>query len=53
VNTSTNRDRYSAGLNYYVSGQNLKFTAQFARNAPNGGIPWTNQFTIQMQVFYF
>jgi hypothetical protein len=45
--------RYGAGLNYYVSGQNLKFTGQYLRVKPkNGAINATNQFTIQMQMFY-
>jgi hypothetical protein len=46
--------RYSAGLNYYVSGQNLKFTGQLTHVKPsNNAIHSTNQFTVQMQVWYY
>jgi hypothetical protein len=55
--------RYALGVNYYVSGFNLKFTGQFTRvetgtkstsptAATQGGHP-TNEFTLQMQAFYF
>ena len=47
-------DRWGVGLNYYVYGQNLKFTAQYLRvNYKADGRNATNQFTVQMQVFYF
>jgi len=45
--------RYGAGLNYYVYGQNLKFTGQYLHVKPkNGAINSTNQFTVQMQMWY-
>jgi hypothetical protein len=46
--------RWGAGLNYYVSKQNLKLTAQYLRVVPDAStIPATNEFTIQLQLFYF
>ena len=46
--------RWGGGLNYNVSGQNFKITAQYLRVEPkNSAINSTNQFTIQFQVFYF
>jgi hypothetical protein len=46
--------RFGAGLNYYVSGQNLKFTGQYLRIKPkNSAVRGTNQFTIQMQAWYY
>ncbi|HKC24702.1 MAG TPA: porin [Thermoanaerobaculia bacterium] len=55
--------RYSLGMNYYVSGYNLKITGQFTRvetgtksTSPTattqGGHP-TSEFTVQLQAFYF
>ena len=46
--------RYGVGLNYYVAGQNLKFTGQALRVKPkNNSINTTNEFTIQMQMWYY
>jgi hypothetical protein len=46
--------RYGVGLNYYVAGQNLKFTGQALRVKPkNNAISTTNEFTIQMQMWYY
>jgi Phosphate-selective porin O and P len=46
--------RFGAGLNYYVSGQNLKFTGQALRVKPkNNAIHTTSEFTIQMQMWYY
>jgi hypothetical protein len=43
------------GLNWYVAGQNFKITPAYARlevpNNPN--VRGTNQFTIQLQAFYY
>lgn len=53
-NPSKDQTRYGAGLNYYVSGQNLKFTGQVFHVKPkNGAIHTTNEFTIQMQAWYY
>ncbi len=46
--------RWGVGLNYYVAKQNLKLTAQYLRITPDAStIPSTNEFTIQLQLFYF
>ena len=46
--------RYAGGLNYYVNGQNLKFTGQVTHVVPaNSAIRSTNEFTVQMQVWYY
>ncbi len=46
--------RYGAGLNYYVMGQNLKFTGQYLRIKPkNGAIRASNEVTVQMQAWYY
>lgn len=53
-NPSKDVTRFGAGVNYYVSGQNLKLTGQYLRVKPkNGAIRATNQFTVQMQVWYY
>ena len=47
-------DRYGVGLNYYVSAQNFKISAQYLRvNYKADGKSGTNQFTVQLQAFYF
>jgi Phosphate-selective porin O and P len=54
VNDSKSSHRYQAGLHYLVSRQNLKLTAAYTRLAPKlGSATSTNEFTIQLQVFYF
>ena len=46
--------RWGIGLNYYVSKQNLKLTAQYLRITPDASsISATNEFTLQLQLFYF
>jgi Phosphate-selective porin O and P len=53
-NPSKDVKRYAGGFNYYVNGQNLKFTGQLTRVIPdNSAIRSTNEFTIQMQVWYY
>ncbi|MFI5166446.1 MAG: porin [Thermoanaerobaculales bacterium] len=48
-----NVDRWGAGLNYYVSGQNLKLTGQYLRIQPkNSELHNTNEFTFQIQMFF-
>jgi Phosphate-selective porin O and P len=52
--TVKNVDRYQAGFNLYIHGQNLKFTPAFTRLIPNDPVtPPTNEFTVQLQVFYY
>lgn len=51
---SKDQKRYGVGLNYYVYGQNLKFTGQLTHVTPdNSAIRSTNEFTVQMQVWYY
>ena len=54
ASSTANVTRWGAGLNYYVSGQNLKFTGQYLHIKPkNGAINATNEFAIQMQAWYY
>jgi hypothetical protein len=55
VNGTKDIDRYGAGLNYYLRGQNLKWTFQYLRALPQNGstIRPSNEFTMQLQMFYF
>ncbi len=47
-------ERFGGGLSWYVSGQNFKLTAQYLRVEPkNSAVKPTNQFTLQLQAFYF
>jgi hypothetical protein len=48
-------NRYGMGLNYYIHAQNLKWTFQYLRALPQNGsdIRPSNEFTMQLQVFYF
>lgn len=53
-NPSKDVFRFGAGFNYYVYGQNLKLTGQLLRIKPkNGAIRASNEFTVQMQVWYY
>jgi hypothetical protein len=46
--------RWGVGFNYYVSKQNLKLTGQYLRVSPDASTtPATNEFTLQLQLFYF
>jgi hypothetical protein len=47
--------RAGGGANYYIHGQNLKWTLQYLRVLPQNGSPLrpSNQFTMQLQLFYF
>ena len=50
VDKAKDQDRFGGGLNYYVSGQNFKITAQYLRVDPkSSALKSTNQFTIQIQ----
>jgi hypothetical protein len=55
VNGTKDINRWGGGANYYIHGQNLKMTFQYTRALPQNGSPIrpSNEFTTQMQVFYF
>ena len=55
ANGTKDIDRYGLGANYYLHGQNLKWTFQYLRALPQNGstIRPSNEFTMQLQVFYF
>jgi hypothetical protein len=55
VNHTKNINRMGGGVNYYIRGQNLKWTFQCLRALPQNGSPIrpSNEFTVQMQAFYF
>ena len=55
VNGIKDINRYGVGASYYLHGQNLKWTAQYLRALPQNGstIRASNEFTVQLQVFYF
>lgn len=52
---ANNLHRTGGGVNYYVHGQNLKWTLQYCRTLPGpaSSLHAANEFTMQMQVFYF
>jgi hypothetical protein len=53
-NPSKDLTRMGVGVNYYVSGQNLKFTGQLLRVKPkNHALHSTNELTVQMQMWYY
>ena len=54
-NGSKDINRFGLGGNYYLHGQNLKCTVQYLRALPQNGstIRPSNEFTMQLQVFYF
>ena len=47
--------RWGGGVNYYIHGQNLKWTAQYLRLSPEtqSGLRAGNQLTVQLQFFYY
>lgn len=55
VNQVKDLNRFGGGLNYYVHGQNLKWTLQVMRVLPQNGSPIraSNEITMQLQLFYF
>ena len=55
VNGTKDINRWGTGANYYIHGQNLKLTGQYTRALPQNGsaIRPSNEFTVQVQVFYF
>jgi hypothetical protein len=52
VNVPKNESRVALGLNYYISGQNANLKVWWQRVALKTGYA-TNQFTFQMQAYYF
>jgi len=53
-NPSKDVKRFGAGLNYYVSGQNLKLTGQYLRVTPdNHAIRSSNELSVQFQIWYY
>jgi len=50
-----NNRRVGGGLNYYVRGQNLKWTFQWMRVLPQqeSTLESTNEISMQLQLFYF
>ena len=55
VNKALNRTKYQGGLGFYPYGANFNVKAGFGRtDAPdNSNVASTNQYTIQVQVFYY
>ena len=55
ANASKDIDRFGLGANYYIRGQNLKWTFQYLRALPQSGSPLkpSNEFTMQLQLFYY
>jgi hypothetical protein len=55
VNKGLNRTKYQGGLGFYPYGYNFNIKAGFGRtNAPdNPNVASTNQYTVQVQVFYY
>jgi Phosphate-selective porin O and P len=53
ANDSKNVTRYGGGVNYYIHGQKLKWTCQYLRAVPNSMVKPANEFTMQLQVFYY
>jgi hypothetical protein len=52
INTPRNESRVALGLNYYISGHNANLKVWWQRVALKTGYA-TNQFTFQMQGYYF
>jgi hypothetical protein len=53
VDKPKDQTRWGAGFNYYIVGQNLKFTAQYLKINPKSPIKDTSEFTFQFQVWYY
>ena len=55
ANASKDVNRYGMGANYYIHGQNLKWTCQYLRALPQNGslLKPSNEFTVQLQFMYF
>jgi Phosphate-selective porin O and P len=55
ADAGSNTRRTGGGINYYIHGQNLKWTMQWMRVVPPNGsqLHDSNEITLQLQVFYF
>ncbi len=55
ANRTKDIHRAGGGFNYYIHGQNLKWTVQAMRALPQNGsaVRPSNELTVQLQVFYF
>ena len=55
VNKTLNRNKYQGGIGWYPYGPNFNIKAGYTRTeAPdNSLVAGTNQYTIQVQVFYY
>ena len=55
ANASKDINRAGFGANYYIRGQNLKWTCQYLRAMPQNGstLKTSNEFTVQLQLMYF
>jgi hypothetical protein len=55
INGIKDINRFGLGANYYIGGQNLKWTFQYLRALPQNGSPIrpSHELTMQLQVFYF
>jgi hypothetical protein len=55
ANACKDISRFGLGANYYIHGQNLKWTGQYLRALPQNGssLKPANEFTVQLQFMYF
>jgi hypothetical protein len=55
ANATKDIHRIGTGVNYYIRGQNLKWTLQYNRLLPQNGstLKASNEVTMQLQLFYF
>ncbi|HXK05656.1 MAG TPA: hypothetical protein VMS37_24850 [Verrucomicrobiae bacterium] len=55
VNASKDINRFGAGANVYIHGQNLKWTFQYLRALPQNSatLKASNEFTMQLQILYW
>jgi len=55
ANASKDVNRFGAGANYYIHGQNLKWTLQYLRCLPQNttALKSSNEFTMQLQLMYW
>jgi hypothetical protein len=55
ANTPKDCNRFGAGANYYIRGQNLKWTVQYLRALPRNttSLKPSNEFSMQLQLMYW
>jgi hypothetical protein len=55
ANASKDINRFGLGANYYIRGQNLKWTVQYLRALPQNttSLKPSNEFTMQLQLMYW